>query len=285
MEDVLSAYDQLQKPLQNDSQLLNFLSEYFTPAGSELIAVPSEDLTTNATFLEGMSNAINREFVQQIVDRWPELTRAYNTTTVCESCQSSFIPVQRPFVIAGGRFREPYYWDSYWIILGLLRSGGSFIEISRNQIENFLDNVEAFGFVPNGARRYYLNRSQPPVLAQMVRVYVEHTGDNSILERALPLMIREHDFFEQNRSASVTVGDQTYTLQRYAAFPYASPQRLTDMTQVQCRQQPATARILSRGLAAGQQCYVLCEKRRACSCENPVPRGEVFPIQKPRFWR
>lgn len=123
--------------------------------------------------------------------------------------------MQRPFVIAGGRFREPYYWDSYWILQGLLRTGGNFTDISRNQIENFLDDVEEFGFVPNGNRRYYLNRSQPPVLSQMVRIYIEFTGDLSILDRAVPLLIREQEFFEKNRTAAVTVGNETYTLNRY----------------------------------------------------------------------
>lgn len=172
------------------------------------------NLTTDATFLQGISNPINREFVQQIINRWPNLTRASNDT-ICDSCQSSFIPPKLPFVIAGGRFREPYYWDSYWIVQGLVRTGGSFTNISRNQLENFLDNIEEFGFVPNGARRYYLNRSQPPLLAQMIRVYVDYTGDTSILERALPLLIREHDFFQQNRSIAVKLNGIDYTLQRY----------------------------------------------------------------------
>lgn len=176
-------------------------------------------MTTDPTFLLDVPSPINREFVQQIVDKWPNLTRTYNTSALCASCESSFIPIERPFVIAGGRFREPYYWDSYWILQGLLRSGGSFIGISKNQLENFLDNIENFGFVPNGARKYYLNRAQPPLLAQMVRLYSDYTGDTSILERALPLLIREYDFFQQNRSVSVNAGGKTYTLQRYTVHP------------------------------------------------------------------
>lgn len=118
--------------------------------------------------------------------------------------------------MAGGRFREPYYWDSYWILEGLLRTRGSFTEIAKNTIENFLDFVEQFGFVPNGARIYYLNRSQPPMLSQMVKLYVEHTNDTSILERALPLLVKEHDFWMVNRTIDVAQGGKTYTLNRYA---------------------------------------------------------------------
>ena len=86
--------------------------------------------------------------------------------------------------------------------------------ISRNIIENFLDFVDEFGFVPNGARKYYLNRSQPPVLSTMVSSYVDKTNDTEILGRAVPLLIKEHDFWTTNRSVDVTVANETYTLNR-----------------------------------------------------------------------
>lgn len=172
-------------------------------------------LAVNASFLDGIANAVNREFTEAVIDLWPDLTRSVNSSAVCAECDNSLLPIRRPFVVAGGRFREPYYWDSYWILHGLLRSGGNFTGIARNQIENFLDFVEDYGFVPNGARVYYLNRSQPPLLAQMVRIYLEQTGDATILDRAVPLLIREHDFFTSNRTVHVTVGDRSYTLNRY----------------------------------------------------------------------
>ena len=104
----------------------------------------------------------------QVIDIWPDLTRRYAGPSNCTGCVDSFIPINRTFIVAGGRFREPYYWDSFWIIEGLLRTKGPFTQIAENIIENFLDLVEQIGFVPNGARRYYLNRSQPPLLTQMV---------------------------------------------------------------------------------------------------------------------
>lgn len=153
--------------------------------------------------------------MNKVIDIWPDLTREYaGSTTNCTSCPNSFIPINRTFVVAGGRFREPYYWDSYWIVEGLLRTGGAFVDISKNTIENFLDLIEQFGFVPNGARLYYLNRSQPPLLSQMVKAYISHTNDSSILERALPILVQEHEFFMNNRSVEVTVANKTYTLNR-----------------------------------------------------------------------
>lgn len=37
--------------------------------------------------------------------------------------QHSLLPLPQHFVVAGDRFREEYYWDSYWIVQGLLICG------------------------------------------------------------------------------------------------------------------------------------------------------------------
>lgn len=212
LEEIQAAYNQLTKPLQNNTELLNFLDSNFALAGKEVVPVDPGSLIVNATFLDGIANAVNREFTEAVIELWPNLTRSVNESAVCAGCDSSLLSIKRPFVVAGGRFREPYYWDSYWILHGLLRSSGNFTQIARNQIENFLDLVHDYGFVPNGARVYYLNRSQPPLLAQMVRIYLEQTGDSTILDRAIPLLIREHDFFMSNRTVQVAIGNRNYTL-------------------------------------------------------------------------
>ena len=183
--------------------------------------MPSEELKTDPVFLDRITDPVVRQFTAKVIDIWPELTRTYSSDGAhggnCADCSSSFIPINRTFVVAGGRFREPYYWDTYWILEGLLRTGGSFTRIARNTIENFLDFVDRFGFVPNGARIYYLNRSQPPLLSQMVRIYIDHTNDTAILDRALPLLVEEHRFFMENRTVDVRAPDgRTYTLNRYA---------------------------------------------------------------------
>ncbi|KAL7921012.1 glycoside hydrolase family 37 protein [Trichoderma austrokoningii] len=219
LPEIQAAFNNLSKPLTNSSSLQTFLATYFADAGGELIEVPRSNLTTNPLFLNKLNDTVIRQFITKVIAIWPDLTRRYAPSTVnsnCSSCPNSFIPVNRTFVVAGGRFREPYYWDSYWIIEGLLRTGGAFIGIAKNTIENFLDFVERFGFVPNGARLYYLNRSQPPLLSLMLRVYIERTNDTSLLPRALPLLVKEHDFWISNRTVSVNVGNKTYMLQQYA---------------------------------------------------------------------
>ncbi|KAI8629356.1 Six-hairpin glycosidase-like protein [Xylariaceae sp. FL1651] len=216
LDQVVAAFNKLAKPLSNNTELNDFLSTYFGEAGSELEAVPADQLQTDAAFLDKINDSVIKQFVQKVIDIWPDLTRKYVGADGCDGCVNSFIPVNRTFVVAGGRFREPYYWDSFWILEGLLRTGGSFTEISRNIIENFLDLVDQFGFVPNGARVYYLNRSQPPLLTQMVKTYVDYTNDTSILDRALPLLIREHSFWLTNRTIQVTSNNTTYSLAHHA---------------------------------------------------------------------
>ncbi|KAG6017945.1 hypothetical protein E4U54_000018 [Claviceps lovelessii] len=217
LKDIQEAFGKLDKPLQDNTALHEFLTANFADAGQELQEVPKSKLTTDAQFLQNLNDAVIKEFVTKVIDIWPHLTRTYSGSGFnCSACPNSFIPINRTFVIAGGRFREPYYWDSYWILEGLLRTKGSFTEIAKNTIENFLDFVEQFGFVPNGARIYYLNRSQPPLLSQMVKLYIEHTNDTGILERALPLLVKEHDFWMTNRTLEIESGGKTYRLNRYA---------------------------------------------------------------------
>ncbi|ETS87327.1 hypothetical protein PFICI_01155 [Pestalotiopsis fici W106-1] len=215
LDEVIAAFNNLTKPISNNTELNDFLSTYFGEAGSELTSVPTDQLTTDPVFLNKTSDIVIRQYTEKVIDIWPDLTRQYVGAANCTGCVDSFITLNRTFVVAGGRFREPYYWDSYWILQGLYRTGGSFTQIAKNIIENFLDLVETIGFVPNGARLYYLNRSQPPLLTQMVKTYVEYTNDTSILERALPLLIKEYDFWVNNRSVEITAGETTYTLNRY----------------------------------------------------------------------
>lgn len=67
--------------------------------------------------------------------------------------KSSFIPTPKPFIVPGGRFREFYYWDTFWVVEGLLIS--DMVESALNMHTNFRSFIENYGYVPNGARIYY----------------------------------------------------------------------------------------------------------------------------------
>ena len=108
------------------------------------------------------------------------------------------------YVVPGGRFNEMFGWDSYFIILGLLRDGRG--DLAKGMVENFFYEIENYGAVLNANRTYFLTRSQPPFLSSMIRaVYdAEVARDPSPENRArqkqwiahaYPYARRDHDFW------------------------------------------------------------------------------------------
>jgi alpha,alpha-trehalase len=90
----------------------------------------------------------------------------------------------KPYVVPGGRFNEMYGWDSHFIQMGLLRDGE--IELAKDMADNFLYEVREYGAVLNANRTYYLTRSQPPFLTQMVLAVYRRTQDRAWLTSAVP---------------------------------------------------------------------------------------------------
>lgn len=126
---------------------------------------------------------------QRIEQLWDLLTRAADE----KEQHSSLIPLPRPYVVPGGRFREVYYWDSYFTMLGLADSGRT--RLIEDMVENFAYLVREIGFIPNGNRTYYCSRSQPPYFALMVELLANVKKDETVFGRYLPQMIREYDFW------------------------------------------------------------------------------------------
>ena len=89
---------------------------------------------------------------------------------------------------AGGHFTEMYYWDSYWIIRGLLVNGMT--TTARGMIYNMFHLVDTVGYIPNGNRNFYIRRSQPALLSKMVEEYYKFTGDTEFLRLSLPVSVR-----------------------------------------------------------------------------------------------
>ena len=125
---------------------------------------------------------------------WPALTRAADTANP----RSSLIPLPKPYVVPGGRFREVYYWDSYFTMLGLVASGRT--DLVRSMLDNFAHLVQIVGHIPNGNRTYYLSRSQPPFFAAMVGLYARATDTTEAL-RYLDAAEAEYAFWMSGAAA------------------------------------------------------------------------------------
>lgn len=129
-----------------------------------------------------------RDMEAHIRALWPVLTRAADAPDP----RSSRIALPHRYLVPGGRFREIYYWDSYFTMLGLVASGHA--GLVKDMLDNFAWLVREVGHVPNGNRTYYLDRSQPPFLAAMVGRYAAAT-DTARAQVYLDALEREHRFW------------------------------------------------------------------------------------------
>jgi alpha,alpha-trehalase len=120
---------------------------------------------------------------------------------MCRECILSSLNTPHPFVVPGGRFREFYYWDTFWIIKGLIVS--EMCPTIKGMLLNMIEAIKNFGFVPNGFRIYYLNRSQPPLLVQMVESYISKCNDPSFLAENLKYLDMEYEFWMKYRAIKV----------------------------------------------------------------------------------
>jgi alpha,alpha-trehalase len=125
---------------------------------------------------------------EHIDNLWPVLSRTYTQVPP----YSSLLPLPQPYVVPGGRFREMYYWDSYFTMLGLEQSGNK--AQVRQMTDNFAYMIDTYGHIPNGNRSYYLSRSQPPFFAYMVELQAHIEGEQAY-GRYLPQLQKEYAYW------------------------------------------------------------------------------------------
>ncbi|KAI9033627.1 Six-hairpin glycosidase-like protein [Phycomyces nitens] len=213
VDQVLSRFNSI-GPNATKDELQVFVDENFLPAGSDLKKL-NMTIPHPLPWVDKIQDKKYKSWVEYLHQAWGELIFEFDTTGLCDGCVSSTLPTKLPFVVPGGRFREFYYWDSFFVIKGLLLSNQN--ELAKSMIENFLDFIQEYGFIPNGARIYYLNRSQPPFLVEMIRAYYDATGDDSFVKAALPTLDKEYAFWISNTTVSVEdpVSGKRHQLNRY----------------------------------------------------------------------
>lgn len=113
-----------------------------------------------------------------------------------------------PYVVPGGRFNEMYGWDSYFIQVGLLRDGETVL--AKNMIDNHLYQIEHYGAVLNANRSYYLSRSHPPFLTQMILGVHRQTKDTAWLKSAVPAIESHYRFWTEEPHRTPATGLSRY---------------------------------------------------------------------------
>nr|ARD05074.1 trehalase 1B [Antheraea pernyi] len=196
------------------NQLSSFVDEHFED-GNELEAWKPPDFDPDPPVLNEIADLKLKEFAKNVVGIWAKLGRKVSTDVVEKPDRYSFLYVPNGFIVPGGRFKELYYWDSFWMVRGLLIS--NMTQTAKGMIENLLYLVNKWGYVPNGSRIYYLGRSQPPLLAAMVSDYFEATGDIAWLERNIVTLEKELQYWLETKKVAIQVNDKRYVMLRYIA--------------------------------------------------------------------
>ncbi|CAH1391065.1 unnamed protein product [Nezara viridula] len=188
--------------------------------GDELKVWHPSDWTQYPNILKKIDDQHLRKWANKLNNLWKTFSRKV-TDNVKENPELySIIHVPNGFIIPGGRFKELYYWDTYWIVNGLLIC--DMVQTAKGVIENLLYLVKIFGHVPNGSRVYYLQRSQPPMLTLMVESYFLHTGDFNFIKNNIEVLDKEINYWLDKRSINIVKNGVTYTLYRYFA-PSSGP--------------------------------------------------------------
>ncbi|GAA78148.1 trehalase family glycosidase [Pseudoalteromonas sp. BSi20495] len=175
-QSACKSYEQL-APLTN-TQLSEFVNAHFIT--SPVLAMGTEADTSSV-----------KHYIDSL---WNGLRREADTPK-----QDSLLALKHSYIVPGGRFQEIYYWDSYFTALGLIDADKG--DVVEDMLLNFVDLINDYGCIPNGNRRYYLSRSQPPVLALMVELLWEHTHSKSLNTQWLAMCVaaleKEYIFWMQ----------------------------------------------------------------------------------------
>lgn len=181
--EILEKYDRIKQNNNNNtpsnSELLKFVDDNFED-GNELENWTPTDFTENPSVVNRIKNQDYQQWTYALNHIWKKLARKIKVDVKLHPDKYSLLWVPNGFIIPGGQFRELYYWDTYWIVNGLLLCDMK--TTARGIIENIMSLVHRFGFMPNGNRVFYTSRSQPPMLILMALSYYKATNDFNFIK-------------------------------------------------------------------------------------------------------
>ncbi|XKL67138.1 hypothetical protein PGB90_010558 [Kerria lacca] len=216
--EIMVKYEDFKRKLQDDESmhflLMKFVDENFEDGDELEIWVPP-DFTSHPSIVDRIVDSEYKQWALSLNEVWKTLARKIKEDVKIHPELYSLIWVPNGFCIPGGRFRELYYWDTYWIVNGLLLCDMK--QTARGIIENIISMVNRFGFMPNGNRVYYLNRSQPPLLILMVFNYFQNTKDFNFIFENIDTLTTEFEFWMTNRMIYFEKDGKTYHMARYFA--------------------------------------------------------------------
>lgn len=103
-------------------ELQEWVEQNFEERGTEFETWIPDDHTKSPAILNKIADKQLKAFAADLNGIWLELGRKMTKDVADNPELYSIIHVENPVIVPGGRFLEFYYWDSYWIIRGLLLS-------------------------------------------------------------------------------------------------------------------------------------------------------------------
>lgn len=131
------------------------------------------------------------------VERLPEVITNPDDMHLNKISNEGLLYLPHAYVVPGGQFNEMYGWDSYFIVVGLLRAQR--LELAKGMVENFFYEIEHYGSILNANRTYYLTRSQPPFLTSMILAVYDaedpsaRQKDNAWLQKAYGFAVKDYE--------------------------------------------------------------------------------------------
>jgi len=176
---------QLEKHNNTSLNLRYFVEKHFT-------------LSTNTEIHTENSNVSINEYIESL---WQLLKKPADSKV-----SGSLLSLENPYIVPGGRFKEIYYWDSYFTALGLIESGH--VNLAESMLDNFLALQQQYGCIPNGNRSYYLSRSQPPILALMVDLLLPYQKNKqAFIAKNITGIENEYQFWMNGKT--LLIGDKS----------------------------------------------------------------------------
>ncbi|MFW5917850.1 MAG: trehalase family glycosidase [Haloferacaceae archaeon] len=179
---------------------------------------PDPDLDPSRTMeehVDALWDPLTKEFDGDIATDASPADDDRRATRIPHEPRSTLVPLPNAHVVPGGRFRETYYWDSYFTMEGLVAADR--LDLAAGMVENYTSLVERFGFVPLGNRAYYDSRSQLPLFYRMLRVLERERGFDAV-DPHVEALETEYGFWMDGRDRlDATTGPRSH--RRAVALP------------------------------------------------------------------
>ena len=102
-------------------EMETFLARYFAAAGSDLLAADPPDFDPDPRgFLPRVGSGVARAWALEVHALWKDLARRVAPAVAARPDRHTLLLLPGRVVVPGSRFREVYYWDSYWVVRSVL---------------------------------------------------------------------------------------------------------------------------------------------------------------------